>query len=80
MSEDYEFWLDMNRADLMRAFVEDNRDLYDAFMLQFGEDTHEFIVEGFCDYHRERFDRYCRDKYFYEEKFESEELDEVCYD
>ena len=52
-----------HKSDLIKEFIEDNQELYEEFMKQFGEDTHKFIGEGFAEYHYEIFGRFCQDKF-----------------
>ena len=52
------------KDSLVESFVEENRELYDEFLRQFGEDTHGTAIKvGFAEYHYELFNRFCRDIY-----------------
>ena len=59
-------WVADNMDWLMESFIEDNTDLYEAFMLQFGEDTHDNISQGFIDYHKEYWEQFCSEQYYNE--------------
>jgi hypothetical protein len=49
---------------LVEGFVEENGDLWEAFTMLFGEDTHgNGLKVGFCEYHKEDFDAYCREEW-----------------
>jgi hypothetical protein len=53
-----------NKSDLVKAFVEDNQELFEEFLKQFGEDTHECIKEGFAEYHYTLFRRFCEEAFY----------------
>jgi len=56
----YSIFVEENKGDLVKGFVEENQELYEEFLKQFGEDTHgKHIQEGFAEYHFTLFRRYC---------------------
>jgi hypothetical protein len=63
-----------NKLDLVKEFADEEKELFEEFLRLYGEDTHDYILEGFAEYHYRLFNHFCEDKFSdYQDALETEQ-------